>query len=95
MEMDTTITQRFKITFPEGLHLRPSAMLAKIADRFGSVITVCFNGSEADAKSPLEMIMLEATCGKEVTVIAKGHDAAHAMGAITRMFSTGFDENRS
>jgi phosphocarrier protein len=88
METATTITQRFKISFPEGLHLRPAAMLAKIADRFGSVITVCCNGSEADAKSPLEMIMLEAVCGKEVTVIARGRDAVHAMGAITEMFST-------
>jgi phosphocarrier protein len=87
--MTTTIKQRFKILFPEGLHLRPAAMLAKIADRFGSVITVCCNGCAADAKSPLEMIMLEATCGKEVTIIAQGHDAVHAMGAIRGMFRCG------
>lgn len=94
MAIATTIRQRFKISFPEGLHLRPAAMLAKIADRFGSVITVCFNGYDADAKSPLEMIMLEATCGNEVTVIAQGHDAIHAMGAITEVFATGFGKNR-
>jgi phosphotransferase system HPr (HPr) family protein len=89
MEMATTITQRFKITFPEGLHLRPSAMLAEIAGHFFSDITVCFNGSVADAKSPLEMIALEAVYGKQVTVIAQGRDAFHAMGVISELFSTG------
>jgi len=93
MEVATTIKQRFEIPTSEGLHLRPAAMLAKTSDRFDSLITVCRNGSEADARSPLSIILLEATYGKAVTVITQGHDAVHAMAAITELFATGFREN--
>lgn len=90
MEMNTTIKQRFVISIPEGLHLRPAAILAKTADSFDSAITVCCNGSEAEAKSAMSMILLEASFGNEVTVIAKGHDAVYAMAAIKKLFKVGF-----
>lgn len=88
--MNTTLKQQFVISIPEGLHLRPASILAKTADGFDSAITVCCNGSEAEAKSAMNMILLEATYGKKVTVIAKGHDAVYAMAAITKLFKVGF-----
>ncbi len=88
--MDTTIKQQFVISIPEGLHLRPASILAKTADGFDSTITVCCNGSEAEAKSAMNMILLEASYGKTVTIIAKGHDAVYAMAAITELFKVGF-----
>jgi phosphotransferase system HPr (HPr) family protein len=84
MEKNTIIKQRFCISIPEGLHLRPAAILAKTADGFNSTITVCCNGSEAEAKSVLSLILLEASYGNEITVIAKGPDAVYAMAAIEK-----------
>lgn len=84
METNTIIKQRFFISIPEGLHLRPAAILAKTANGFDSAITVCCNGSEAEAKSVLSLVLLEAAYGNEVTVIAKGHDAVFAMAAIKK-----------
>jgi phosphocarrier protein HPr len=90
MEMNKTIKQRFVIPIPDGLHLRPASILAKTADGFDSSITVWCNGSQAEAKSALSMILLEASYGNEVTVIAKGRDAVYAMAAITELFKVGF-----
>lgn len=89
--MTTTVTQRFVISIREGLHLRPASILAKMADGFDSAITVCCNGSVAEAKSVLSMILLEASYGNEVTVIAKGRDANNAMVAISKLFKMGFN----
>lgn len=83
--------QKFVVSTSEGLHLRPAVMLAKTAERFRSVITIHRNGSEADAKSPLSMIMLGAVYGNEVTVTARGRDAEDAMAAISELFGTGFN----
>jgi phosphotransferase system HPr (HPr) family protein len=90
VEKNTIIRQRFFISTPEGLHLRPAAILAKTADGFDSTITVFCNGCEAEAKSALSLILLEASYGNEVTVIAKGNDAVRAMAAIGKLFKVGF-----
>lgn len=95
METNPIISQRFFISIPEGLHLRPAAILAKTADCFDSAITVCCNGYEAEAKSALSLILLEASYGNEVTVIAKGHDAVCAMAAIKQLFRVEFCCGRS
>jgi phosphocarrier protein HPr len=92
VETNSLIRERFFISIPEGLHLRPAAILAKTADCFESAITVCCNGCEAEAKSALSLILLEASYGNEITVIAKGHDAVGAMAAIKQLFKAGFCE---
>ena len=92
MEMATTVEQRFVISNRAGLHLRPASMLAKTAGGFDSAIIVCCNGAEAEAKSALSVILLEASYGKEITVIAKGRDADNAMVAISELFKVGFNQ---
>jgi phosphocarrier protein HPr len=91
MEMTAYVERRFVISNQQGLHLRPASMLAKTADSFDSNITVCCKGSKAEAKSVLSMILLEASHGNEVIVIAKGRDAVHAMAAISELFELGFN----
>lgn len=95
MKTTAEFRRRFVVSTSEGLHLRPAVMLAKTAERFGSVITIHRNGSEADAKSPLSLILLEARHGTEVTVTTRGNDAEHAMAAISELFATGFTSQRA
>ena len=91
MDINNSVEQRFVIPIPEGLHLRPASVLVKTAAGFDSSITICCNGSKAEADSALNMILLEASYGNEVTVIAKGRDAVYAMEAITELFMLGFN----
>jgi phosphotransferase system HPr (HPr) family protein len=93
--MSATIERRFVVSTPVGLHLRPAAMLAKTADRFDSTIRLFRDGAEADAESVLSMVLLEAGYGETVTVLAKGHDAVHAMAAIGDLFEAGFGDKNS
>ncbi len=86
MDLNTTVKQRFVISEIEGLHLRPASLLAKTADGFDSAITVSCNGFKAEAKSALSIILLEAAYGNEITVVARGRDAANAIAAISELF---------
>jgi phosphotransferase system HPr (HPr) family protein len=90
--VNTTIERQFVVTSPVGLHLRPAVMLSQTADRFDSDISLCRKNIQADAKSALSMILLDAGFGAAVTVIAQGHDAEPAMTAIEELFQAGFGE---
>ncbi len=63
------------MTAEHGLHLRPAAKLVKVAGRFDCQIKIECNGSVADAKSVMSVMMLEAMLQDELTVIAEGYDA--------------------
>lgn len=63
---------------PVGLHARPAAVLARIASRFESEVTV----DGADAISVLDLMSLGVTQGQDVTVIAEGPDAVEALAAV-------------
>jgi phosphotransferase system HPr (HPr) family protein len=56
MELSVTKKQKYVVSIPGGLHLRPAALLAETAIRFDSDITVRQNESAADAKSALSLI---------------------------------------
>jgi phosphotransferase system HPr (HPr) family protein len=79
----------FVVNNPNGIHLRAAVMLAKTANRFKSTITVHRNGKSADVASPLSTVLLEATFGRQVTVMAEGDDADLAMEAIANLFMAG------
>ncbi len=84
-----TCSQQFLVSTPEGLHLRPAALLVKAACRFNSKVTVHLEDREADAKSLMSVLTLEATTGAIVTVKVTGDDADEALMEIARLFAAG------
>jgi phosphotransferase system HPr (HPr) family protein len=91
METAVACSEKFVVSTPVGLHLRPAAMLAKIAGCFDCNIWLRRNGSSADAKSLMSIIMLQATFGTELVVATEGQDAEQAMAAIGELFVSGFE----
>lgn len=75
-----------------GLHARPAMCFVDIASRFGSVITVKRGDQAVDGKSIMQMMLLAATKGTELEVIAEGDDAAKACDALKKLVESGFDE---
>ena len=75
-----------------GLHARPSAKIATIANRFSSTIQLTTPQKSIDAKSIMQVMMLAATKGTEITVTVDGSDEDDALAAITELFSHHFDE---
>ena len=75
-----------------GLHARAAAQLVRVASGFESKITLR-NGSEnADAKGIMGLMMLAATKGTELELIAEGSDEDNAYKDIKRLFDERFGE---
>jgi phosphocarrier protein len=69
-----------------GLHARVSARLVKLAGQFESRISIArvdrADGSEADAKSILSILLLAASQGTRMRVRAEGRDESAAIEAV-------------
>ena len=77
-----------------GLHARAAANLVRVANQFQSDITLkrLDNSVEADAKSILSILMLAASRGTELRVLAAGPDEQAAVEAVFDLFVRNFDE---
>lgn len=80
------------ISNKKGIHARPASKLVKIAKQYQADITLRHNDIEADAKSIMSILMLAATCGSKVNIIADGKDAKAALSAISSLIEHDFEE---
>lgn len=71
-----------------GLHARPAAMLAAAARRFAADVRIVKDGREANARSVVSIMALEAQEGDRVTLVARGADAAEAIHVLSAMLAT-------
>ena len=75
-----------------GLHARAAAKLIDLASGFESSIRIVRDGREADAKSIMRVMMLAASKGESIDVVAQGADAGEAVDAIERLVTGRFEE---
>ena len=90
--MSTEARRTLRIVNKLGLHARAAAKLIDLASGFESRIRVVRDGREADAKSIMRVMMLAASKGTSIEVVAQGADAAEAVDAIERLVAGRFDE---
>jgi len=83
-----------RVTGRLGLHARAAANLVRVASKFQSNITLkrLDNSVECDAKSILSILMLAASRGTELLVVAIGSDEQPALDAVHSLFARDFDE---
>ncbi len=81
-----------KIVNRLGLHARPAMCFVDAASRFKSSVKVCRDDHEVDGKSIMQMMMLAATRGTELKIVAEGEDSVAATGALSELVARGFDE---
>ncbi len=84
-----TIVSDVVIPNPAGLHARPAAVLASVAKRFQSAVTLRVGDRQANARSVTAIIALEVERGATVHVAAHGPDAAAAVDAVVRLLAEG------
>lgn len=77
------LARKMSIKLPKGLHSRPSARLAQLAQTFAANISLISENGEADAKSMLDILSLAIPFNAKVIVLAKGDDATRALDAIS------------
>ena len=76
----------------EGLHFRPIMKFVDVAQRYQAGVTVHCADRAADGRSPMEMLMLVATQGATVRMVADGADAEQLVDALARLVESGFGE---
>ncbi len=76
------------ITNPNGLHMRPASHFAATAQKFSSSITIRWGDRVVDGKSVLELLLLAASKGTELTVEARGHDASPALAELSAILES-------
>ena len=80
----------------EGLHARPVMRFVELACRFQSrivVINTSRRGEKIDGKSPMNMMLLEATQGCVLRIEAVGEDAEAAVTALAALVESGFADD--
>jgi phosphocarrier protein HPr len=90
-----TASREIVVLNAAGLHARPAIQFVDLANQFASKIMVCKGGDEpveADGKSVMQMITLEATQGTTLRVDAEGEDAENAVRRLAELFESKFGE---
>jgi phosphocarrier protein HPr len=89
---DQVVRRQVRIVNRQGLHARPVMRFVDVASRFQACVTVQRGKRSVDGKSPMEMMLLEAAHGTELTLVATGEDAEQAVGALASLVAEGFGE---
>ncbi len=76
----------------EGLHFRPIMRLVDVLSRYRAQVTFHVDERKADARSPMELLMLVATNGTRLKLVGEGDDAEEAVEALLGLIDAGFDE---
>ncbi len=86
--------QEKKVTLinKRGLHARAATRVVQTCKPFQASIEVRFNEQIANARNIMQLLMLAAPCGKELTLRAEGEDKHQAIAALEALVLNRFDE---
>jgi len=93
MHASQSATATIRIRNRLGLHARPAMSFVDTANGFDCEIHVRKGDQVVDGKSIMQMMMLAATQGTELQLLADGPDADAALSALTELVERKFDED--
>lgn len=76
----------------KGLHARASAQFVRCAEGFDARVWVEKDDEKVGATSIMGLMMLGASLGHEITILAEGRQAEAAIAALTELVTNGFGE---
>jgi phosphocarrier protein len=88
----TTLSRSARIVNLQGLHARPCHMIVSIALEHRATLRVRCGRNEANGKSILELMTLNAPEGSELLLEAAGEDAAALIERVVAVIDAGFGE---
>ena len=89
---DRTVKLNVLVVNPQGMHLRPADLFVRTASKFQARVKVDYAGQQCDGRSVIELLMLAARQGTELTISASGDDAEQAVAALVELVQQGFGE---
>ncbi|HTN34276.1 MAG TPA: HPr family phosphocarrier protein [Marinobacter sp.] len=75
-----------------GLHARATAKLVATASKFESNVSISGKNREVNAKNIMQVMMLGASKGTKIELIADGHDEHEAIAALVELIDDYFGE---
>jgi len=75
-----------------GLHARPAALFAELAQKYTANISVTCNQKTVNAKSLLGLLGLGASKGSSIEIVAEGLDELEAINALISLIENNFGE---
>jgi phosphocarrier protein len=76
-----------------GLHARAAAKFVRIVESFHADVTVAKDETIVSAHSIMGLMMLAASFGTELKLVATGQEAKAVMGALVDLVERKFDED--
>jgi len=70
-----------------GIHARPATLLVNTANKFGSDVSLEYNGKAVNLKSIMGVMSLGVSKGSEVKVTAAGSDEDAVIEALTAVMN--------
>lgn len=89
----THVEREVTIVNSQGLHARPVMRFVDLASQFDAAVRVRKGSISVDGKSPMEMMLLEATPGTRLQLIADGVDAQQLVDALAGLIAARFNED--
>ena len=87
------IRTQIKIINKLGLHARAAAKFVTLATQYKSDVFLNYHEKEVNGKSIMGVMMLAASNGTELTLIADGIDEQEATNALVELVKNRFDES--
>lgn len=75
-----------------GLHARPAARFAELAQKFNSEISIVKSGKKVNGKSILDILGLGIGKGSTIRIVAEGDDEEPAIEQLIELINS-FEEN--
>lgn len=76
-----------------GLHARAAAKFVTLASSFASDVKLARSGQEVNGKSIMGVMMLAASKGSDIQLIADGDDEYEAIEKLTELIENRFGED--
>ena len=87
-----TVNMRLKILNEKGLHARAAAKFVELVDAFDVSLVVKKDNLEASGDSIMGLLMLAASRGTEIELVASGLEAAETLSALSDLIKNLFGE---
>ena len=87
-----TANMRLKILNEKGLHARAAAKFVELVDTFDVSLVVKKDDLEASGDSIMGLLMLAASRGTEIELVASGLEAAETLSALSDLIKNLFGE---
>ncbi len=87
-----TVNMRLEILNEKGLHARAAAKFVELVDTFDVSLVVKKDNLEASGDSIMGLLMLAASKGTEIELVASGLEAAETLSALSDLIKNLFGE---